>query len=438
MNALISHGGQVLMIAIRYPPQTGVGIFRTLKFRKFLPEQGWVSHILCGSDPAKFERPPAIAVETNNERGTVTRLRYWSCAESLSKLETLTERGPLKKIWKVIRKGFILAASPILIPDEHISFLAAVMRRTSHLSGLTGCDLLYSSAGPWTDHLVGAYLKKRFGMPLIVDFRDPWIEPEGIRTRGGRHWIETRLERLVVQEADHILVTAEGLRNDLLSRYPELDGYNITLITNGYDEDDFKNHVIEPRRKFVVAHVGQFYGTREPYSFFEGIRLALQKYPIDRDKITIECVGPIKKNYQQYAADMGLQDVVVFLDEVCHRDAIKHMLTADLLVAVDFDKERAKYRIPAKLFEYLRAGRRILFLSSGYESEQLLLKSNRAFIAPLTDVQRIAEVFYESYASPSLPHLPVADIYTEQFERRHLTAELARVFEQVKLSNTYC
>ena len=72
-------------------------------------------------------------------------------------------------------------------------------------------DALLTSGPPQQVHWLGLWLRRRYGLPWLVDFRDPWY-PEG-RTDRGRDFASWRVgvqEAAVVRAADALIANAPG------------------------------------------------------------------------------------------------------------------------------------------------------------------------------------------------------------------------------------
>jgi hypothetical protein len=61
-----------------------------------------------------------------------------------------------------------------------------------------------------------------------------------------------KLEKDVLTGADKILVVGQGMQQDFSKM-----GFETTVVTNGYDEDDFNNPVIKDV-VFSLVHTGNF------------------------------------------------------------------------------------------------------------------------------------------------------------------------------------
>src|SRR5690606_18868234 len=109
---------------------------------------------------------------------------------------------------------------------------------------------------PHSIHLIGLRLKKKYPhLRWIADFRDPWTEWgmwDSLMVSKMIRKVHKRLEQQVLANADEILtITPFYVR-----RFEALSGRRVRLLTNGFDEDDFKETVHKRTGEFVIRHIG--------------------------------------------------------------------------------------------------------------------------------------------------------------------------------------
>jgi len=131
---------KVLMIAYYFPPAAGVGTFRITKFMKFLPSFGWEPAILTIKTP------------------------YYNNLD-----DTLI--SDIYKNIKVYRTD--IARFPI--NDVGIKWLPILIKEFKKIINKEKIDVAYFTGGPFFQWRAAPILKKKYKIPYVVDFRDPWV-----------------------------------------------------------------------------------------------------------------------------------------------------------------------------------------------------------------------------------------------------------------------
>src|SRR5262249_37791126 len=138
---------------------------------------------------------------------------------------------------------------------------------------------------PQQVHWLGLWLKRRYGLPWLADFRDPWY-PEG-RVERGRDLASWRVgvqEAAVFAAADAVIANAPAACRFLREAYPQYLDKFVTL-PNGYDREAFDALAAEapqadPRvRPLRVVHAGAIYVGRDPKPFLDALKLVSESEP---------------------------------------------------------------------------------------------------------------------------------------------------------------
>jgi len=98
--------------------------------------------------------------------------------------------------------------------------------------------------------ILGLSWKKRFGVPYVVDFQDPWLHyyytSTGTPPPGGKtkHGLSKRLAELlepkVIREVSQVICVSPAYVEALLKQYPHLRPDQFTVLPFGATEEDFK------------------------------------------------------------------------------------------------------------------------------------------------------------------------------------------------------
>lgn len=346
---------KVLMIAFHFPPQAGSsGILRTLNFVKYLPANGWQPTVLS-ANPRAYEECRDDLIKSIPEGTKVIRAFALDAARHLGIMRKYPSILALPDRWSTWWFGAVLAGLREIRKEKP--------------------DVIWSTYPITSAHLIGATLARWTGLPWVADFRDPMINgdyPSQPLQRKSWQWLES----LSMRTATQCIFTTERAAEIYRTRYPS-SADKCQVIENGYDEDAFAGN--QPERygmsdgQLLMLHSGIIYPRdRDPSAFFKAIAELINNNKLKRNSLKIRFRAPHHvEEVALLAKEYGLEDVVDIAPPIPYREAIAEMMGADLLLV--FQGSNFNSQIPAKIYEYLRAGRQILGLVdlSGNTAKQL-------------------------------------------------------------------
>lgn len=423
---MISDLRKVLIIAYYFPPMGLSGVQRTAKFVKYLPKYGWKPTVLTVSPTGYYALDPSLLAEVEQAGTEIVR------ASSLDPNRLFKRQKIVKMPSEGMRKLFQFVGDTFFIPDTKIGWKLTAIRAACGLLQREQFDLIYATAPPQTDFLIGEALKKKFKLPLVLDYRDAWLDyPFKYYPSPLHRYLHYRMEKRVVKAADRIIVTVRRVKESLLKHYLALDYHDVVIVPQGYDPDDFEPGVprkASAHRKMRIAHAGTFYAGRNPSVLLQALHDVVRNVPALRGRIEISLIGNVRDEDKQLVNKLGLQNDVSFLGYLEHKECTKYLLESDVLwLVLDND-----FQSPGKLYEYIGARKPILgSVVDGYIS-QLIVETNAGLCVPLKDVkahERALLDLFAQYERNQLKHIPVE--FAEKFNRLVLTGELARQFESL-------
>ena len=95
---------------------------------------------------------------------------------------------------------------------------------------------------------MGAYWKKRYDIPYVIDMQDPWhndyYQDKPKKQRPPKYWFSYRLnkhmERIAMKKVDGLVAVSESYICALKGRYPYIKHIPAAAITFGFFEKDFE------------------------------------------------------------------------------------------------------------------------------------------------------------------------------------------------------
>jgi glycosyl transferase family 4 len=297
---------RVLMVSPHFPPDSSAGAHRVRLLAPHLAGCGWDPTVVT-VDPAAYEGrldaglsalvPPSLRV---------VRCPAWSAR------------------WT--RKAGI--------GDLGLRSLTGLARACATLLGREQFDALFITVYPVYPALLGPWLKRRFGVPFLLDYQDPWVGNWGLTVGGGpqaaadfksraSRRLGQILEPIAVRAADAITAVSARTYEDVLARIPVTPV--CAALPLGWERADFDvppavNPLFDAADGCV--HVS-YVGTLLPTGFGTlAALLGAARLLRDRDAALYrrlrlwfvgtsnQSLGAAEPRVLPMAADMGVDDVV--------------------------------------------------------------------------------------------------------------------------------
>ncbi|MFQ3599127.1 MAG: glycosyltransferase [Chloroherpetonaceae bacterium] len=425
---------KVLVIAYYFPPMGLSGVQRTLKFVKYLPEFGWKPIVLTITPTAYYAYDETLLSELAMSQIEIHRTETKDVTKTAASLSNSRQFNMPSEL---MRRLMNLASQTFFIPDNKIGWKKFALQKADEIIAAHGdIDLIFSTAPPFTSHLIALELRKKYQLPTVVDFRDPWVEnPLHVYPTPFHRRRHQRLEEQVVLGVDKIVAVNRALKEQFLRRYRmQLSHKDIAIVPHGYDAQDFE-HVPKVRAntgKFRFLHSGTLHSSeRSPKPFFLGLKKAIEKNPELGEKVEARFVGLFPTEYMKFAKSLGLDGLVQVEGYKSHHEALAENFQADVLWATQSDVKHIETITQSKLFEYVACERTLFGIMPDGASKQFILDANGVVAHPKNPdeiADRMLELF-EKWQSGTLP-VPPKEV-VEKYERRNLTMQLAREFEQM-------
>jgi glycosyltransferase involved in cell wall biosynthesis len=406
----------VLVVTSTFPPTADSGVFRITKFVKYLPSCGWRPIVLRVHPQRTRPRDESLLAEIPPEAIVVRGGGAFRAALG-SAAARLTRRPVLRGDW-----GRFKAATRIGVE----------LCRTHPI------ELIFLSAPPDRLPVLGLWLQRATGLPLVVDFRDPpWQLNASWRPTSLERAYFDRVARELWDGASRLIANTEPVRQEMIDRY-SLPSGKVLFIPNGFDEADFRavSRDTGPRdpARLLAVSIGAPRPGRELEAFAAALASACQDGNF-RARFRLRVHGRRFWFLREALASRGLADLVEFTDHVEHLDAVRAALGADLNV-VFFQERTSQRRVPQKLYTYLRAGRPVLaFLGPG-PGARIIEETGLGAVCDPLDPQAMADglrLALERWRQGWQPG-PIPQALLDRYERSRLTAALAGVFAEVTAS----
>lgn len=434
---------KVLFTAHIFPPVGGSGVQRSLKFVKYLRNFGWEPIVVTAGktiyplrdETMVAEIPEEIEVIRIDERNNIDV----SYANKLIQIYNGVVNNDIlmQEYVRKLNKSKEDISQLLVIPDYYILWATEVLDKIHDKVDFKNIDMIYTTSGPYSDHIIGYYLKQKYNKPWVADFRDEWTNNPYIEFDKNNilYKLQYLMEKNIVDLADKVITTTPIASQNYINRF-NLESNKVVTITNGYDEKDFVD--IDRKKiknqKFTMMHNGLLYMIRTPETILMALKSLLDKKLIDKNKIKLVFTWTEHdEHWKNVTKKLGLDNIVEFTGYLNHKESLRQANNADLLLLIVGDGEKNKSVYSGKVFEYLRLCKPILSLSPKNSLvEQLINKTNRGKNVEFNDVDGIEKHIFEMYKRWEADNLPTLDISDNinKYDRVNLTRKLSTIFNE--------
>jgi glycosyltransferase involved in cell wall biosynthesis len=379
---------KVLFISYAFPPRGGIGVQRLIKFIKYLPKDEFEIHVLTSSngfsnivdESLMKDIPSSVKI---HKVGYVEPLNWCKCRPWQSFLQYFCYRN-------------------FLFPDRESLWLENALENGEKIIKKEKINLIFSSSAPITNHLIAMGLKKKFNLKWVADFRDEWTTNPHLNIKPKNIIKAKQIEKEIINQAEAVTTVSEPIADYFRSLTKNQE--KVSVITNGFDPDDFKIINKTKNSNMVFRHLGTLYGSAKNTAIEEVV--SELDLPDTRFELSLE-------------------------KRLLHSKAVEKMQTADVLVLI-LGPEKRPGVYSGKLFEYLAARKPILALAPTGSAAAELIKELKVGVVvdPLDKVAIKKEIvnFYEKWQKNEL-NIPQVDL--ERFNREKLAQKLAEIFNKL-------
>ncbi len=417
---------RALIISYYFPPMGYSGVQRTAKFVKYMPDFGWEPVVLTINPKSYYAFDDTLLKEIESKNIRIIRTGSSDPTQKIFNQKKIRSEY-LRKILNRLSQTFIL-------PDNKRFWIKSALKAARKLLREEKFDIIFATAPPYSDFIIGSMLKNEFGIPLILDYRDAWFD-DGLSFYPTpiHKMIVKNMERKVLYSSDKIITYTRQIKEHILKHYPFLKQDEIKIIPHGFDKEDFNCETVSPlsKMKMRVTYSGAFYEERTPKFFIQAIEKLAFERPDIANQIEFYFVGNFPKYYYKKILKSKVRHLFHFTGYVDHKTNIKYLIESDVLWFMIRHSKNPHLYATSKLFEYMGTAKPILALvPKDGAAAQLLKDYKSSFIVEPEDVEGIKNNLIKLFELFKTKQLPEADKeYIQTFERIKLTQELIKIFQ---------
>jgi len=419
---------RVLIIAYYFPPMGGSGVQRPLGLAKYLHHFGWEPVVMTPEPAAYHSFDESLLNEAENENIKIIRVKNNTLFHFLA--------GKKKQINYTERSGKILRyiTNWFFFPDNKKNWIGPAAEKAIQFHRKEKFDLIFSTGPPFSNHLIAKKIKMKTKIPVIMDFRDDWLDNHFVTYPTKWHYEKMAgIESDTLSYSDALTVVNSAYEKAFNKRYPDLR--RAVILPNGFDHQKIPASGFESRKpdgKFRITYNGLFYWKIQPDNFLKAVTFSLQRNPDLREHLEIAFIGSDKKRYSALIKSLGIDNLVTFTDYKEHSDSIRYLKESDLLLLISADNEKMENVTPGKMFEYFGTRRPVFALVPGGVARSLLSRYKASFIAHPNDISMISYKLLKAYKQWLNNSLPKGDeIFSRSFSRMEQAKKLAALMNSM-------
>lgn len=407
---------------------------RTRFISAYLGEFGW-EPIVVTVDPVHFEEVADPASATLIPAGVrVERTGAWS-----------------KRICRSIGLG-----------DLSLRAQFQLRRKVAELIRSERINLIFCTVLPGYNALIGAWAKRKFGIPFVLDYQDPWVTDWGssqprLSKAGLAHLLAVRLEPLVHRYVDAVTAVSDATLDTLRQRNLLKLGIKVRTLPIGADQADYNvaaglgrflipSGPTSEAKAFEVVYLGTL--TERMLPALRSVLHALSQVAV-KSRLNLSLIGTSAQpngidrlGLDSIARECGAGGLIrVEPRRVPYLDALRTMQKADLLLLIG---STDRHYTASKLFPCWLSGRAILgvfhedstIVSLSAELGGVRLITYKTHVSPETKVQEVRNALQEIVDNKAGAVPPRHEEAFEPYSARGVARRFADLFDQVLASSS--
>ncbi len=399
---------KALLINYYYPPINNGGIQRILNFKKYLPEYGFDTAIITTNSYGILDDDQEERVFRFPDSGVDYTNRY-------------NNRGIKVFLFRSIRRLKVYFG---LITDGKYYWKKEAVKHLDELLKTHQFDIVIASYPTPVNLEIGEIINRRYGIPLVVDYRDGLMFEPFKEVYDNSVIYQKRLlalERRLAQIASLTVTVNQRINDYYSSTYP---GIKSVVIQNGFDDEEVIDcpPILLPEGLNIV-HTGAIGKSRHNYTYDE-LSVLFENLCTISEHVNIILIG----DYEERELDIFARYKNIFVYEKTDRKrviATQRAANALLLISGPYGYTSGKF------YEYLFSGKPILNIADKTGIADII--NGRDFgITCRPDNREAIKEFIEKLVNSELSfNKPSLNRYTRRYQSQVLAKQLQNVLDHI-------
>ncbi len=428
---------RVLIITYYWPPGTGAGVFRWLKFSKYLRNYGWEPVVYTPENPEaqgtdhslEEDIPAGMTIIRRPIREPYQLYKILTGRRKEEKIQSgfLSEDrrpGPADKAAAWIRGNFFIPDARKFWISPSVKFLTGWLKENP-------VDAIVSTGPPHSMHMIALELKRQMSLPWLADFRDPWTQIDFYKKLMLSPWADRKhrkMEKNVLSSANQVVTVSNGCAEGL----EKIAGKPVHVITNGFDPEDFESLPAFRHDKFTITHMGSMNADRNPEMLWQAISQLRDNLSGFHHDLRLRFIGKTDFSVKESLKKHKLESCAEFIAPMLHREALVVAADSAILLLALNNTPYAAGITTGKLFEYLGLSRPVLCVGpTDGDAAHIVRKTGSGKTVGFDDQQSMKDALIDWYDQFLQGELHLKDHNPAPYNRIRHTSEMANLLDAI-------
>lgn len=172
-------------------------------------------------------------------------------------------------------------------------------------------DAILSNGPPHSTHLLAKKISKKYTIPLVSVFIDPWVDIAYYKNQKRSlftTWIDNRFEKSVIQSSSKLIFVTNTMNKYFKNKYKSI-GDKSYLLYWGYNEENFSDvNKNKKNDELVILHAGNIFDYQNPVLFWEEVKREIE----NGMRIKIRFVGTVSPQVKKSISEFKLDDITEY------------------------------------------------------------------------------------------------------------------------------
>lgn len=436
----------IVLVAYYFPPLGLSGVQRVAKFAKYLARHARKVTVITPKGGAYFAFDPSLLADVAAQNIEIVRTRAFDVNHLLGRKQISLPAESTRGIWARL-------VDYLFLPDAKVGWMWPLWMALHRVRKKEPIDGLIVSGPPFSSFLPCARFCSHTNIPLLLDYRDDWVDAPRISFPTAIHKrLHGLLEHYALTRAKSITAINPFIAADINARIPPTSTQKATIVPQGYDPEDFRageapkplaallqpstdaidgapseqvRHATATRKPFVISYTGVFYHAQRPDTFLKAIHILKSANRLPTETLVI-FAGLVPHDFPQRVSELGLDNLVHYVGYLPHADSLALCQQSDVLWMTIGRQPRGEQISTGKLYEYLGLNKPILGLVPlAGDAADTLRAYGCAWVAESEDAATAAQYLSEMITCWQTNTWPsVNQDFIAQFDRDILAQQL--------------